>query len=287
MKFTLFGLALAWLVALLFGAMEFDRGLLLLAYAGDDRQAAMAARILTEAGGAAILLPATAVGALILLRRRHFVQAALLIGFTLSGRLIVFLQKEWTERLRPDPSGHLVSAESLAFPSGHAANSAMVWIALALLLPRSENGRTLAIWSAVWLSLAVGFSRVMLGVHWPSDVIGGWAFGLFWSLLLLFWSERLGAAGNATPPGSFSGGKELHMSEDRDRVQSSREHDDSDIVEEAQGAPQAVGREGGNLQRDIGSRDELREAEGDTDGVTRVRDSDKDDGADRPRFNDS
>ncbi len=63
------------------------------------------------------------------------------------------------------------------------ANATLVWRCLALMLPRNARGRLHAIWAAAWL--AVGASRVMLGVHWPSDVIGGWAFGLFWLLLWL------------------------------------------------------------------------------------------------------
>jgi undecaprenyl-diphosphatase len=109
----------------------------------------------------------------------------LLLGVTASGRLLVWLQKDWTARVRPDAQGHLVPVESLAFPSGHAANATIVWLCLALLLPRTTHGRAYAVWAAVWLALVVGLSRVLLGVHWPSDVIGGWAFGLFWTLLLL------------------------------------------------------------------------------------------------------
>jgi undecaprenyl-diphosphatase len=45
--------------------------------------------------------------------------------------------------------------------------------------------------AAVVLSLLIGTSRVMLGVHWPSDVIGGWAFGMLWVLLTLRPAERL------------------------------------------------------------------------------------------------
>ena len=185
MPIALIGLALAWAVMLLFGAMEFDRGLLVFAYAGDRPLTATVARWTTELGGWRVLLPVSGVALGLLLYRRAWRDAALLAGITLGGRLMVALQKEWTARVRPDPQGHLVPVESLAFPSGHAANATIVWLCLALLLPRSAAGRSWAVWAAVWLALLVGLSRVVLGVHWPSDVIGGWAFGLLWTFLLL------------------------------------------------------------------------------------------------------
>ena len=185
MPLALIGLALAWGVMLLFGAMEFDRGLLLFAYAGERPEIAGVARWVTELGGWRVTLPATAIGAGLLLYRREWRAAVLLVGITLSGRALVLLQKDWTARVRPDAQGHLVPVESLAFPSGHAANATIVWLCLALLVPRTTRGRGFAVWGAVWLALAIGLSRVLLGVHWPSDVIGGWAFGLLWTLLLL------------------------------------------------------------------------------------------------------
>jgi undecaprenyl-diphosphatase len=197
---ALAALALAWVVMLLFGAMEFDRGLLIMLSAGTHPQLANAARFTTELGGSGILLTASSVGAVVLVVRRELRSATLLLAITWSGRLLVSLQKDWTARVRPDAQGFLVPAESFAFPSGHAANATMIWLCLALLLPRSERMRGLAIWAAVWLALAVGTSRVMLGVHWPSDVIGGWAFGLFWTLLLLHLSgHRVNEGTPATP----------------------------------------------------------------------------------------
>ncbi len=198
MYFALLGLLVAWTVMLLFGGLEFDRGLMLFAYAGSHPGAAAAARWVTELGGMPVVLAATALGAALLLVRREWRAAALLLAITLTGRLIVSLLKDWTARVRPDAQGHLVPVESLAFPSGHAANATLVWLCLALLLPTNERGRGLAIWAAVWLAIAVGLSRVMLGVHWPSDVIGGWAFGLFWTLLLLHLSGL--RVNEGTPP---------------------------------------------------------------------------------------
>ena len=192
MPIALIGLALAFAIMLLFGGMELDRGLLLLAYAGGNDPLVAIARAVTEFGGALVLLPVTAAGTALLLFRRAWRQAILLVAITLSGRLAVDLLKEFTARVRPNAENQLVPVESLAFPSAHAANSALVWLCLALLLPRSDRGRAWAVWAAVWLALAIGVSRVMLGVHWPSDVIGGWAFGLFWALFLLRLSgERL------------------------------------------------------------------------------------------------
>lgn len=200
MPLALVGLVLAWAVMLLFGAMEFDRGLLLFFYAGDRPGFATVAAWVTELGGAAVLLPVTAFGAGMLLYRRDWRGTLLLAGITLSGRLLVALQKDWTARVRPDAQGQLVPVDSLAFPSGHAANATLVWLCLALLVVRGRRARAFAIWGAVWLALAVGFTRLMLGVHWPSDVTGGWAFGLFWTLLLLRLSGH--SLDEGTPGGS-------------------------------------------------------------------------------------
>jgi hypothetical protein len=72
-----------------------------------------------------------------------------------------------------------------------------------------------------------------------------------------------------------------------DRAETARRSDDSDILESKEDAPAFGGSSGGNLQRDIGARDEVKEEVGDGDGVTRVRDSDKPEQADLPRFNPS
>jgi hypothetical protein len=70
-----------------------------------------------------------------------------------------------------------------------------------------------------------------------------------------------------------------------DRAETARQNDDSDVIDPKEDAPSFGGTTGGNLQRDIGTRDELKEdVEGD-DSITRVRDSDKPEQADLPRFN--
>ena len=205
MPIALAGLALAWAVMLLFGAMEFDRGLLLFFYGGDRPQWAEAARWATMLGDWELLVPVSMAGLAFLLYRRDWRGAALLAGITGSGRLAVILQKDLSARVRPDPMGHLVPVDSFAFPSGHAANAVLVWTCLALLLPRTARARGWAVWAAVWLAMIVGLSRVVLGVHWPSDVIGGWAFGLFWMLLVLrLAGHPLGEempGGRTRPPG--------------------------------------------------------------------------------------
>ncbi len=182
---ALFSLVIAWTIMLLFNGMHLDRLLLALVHARDRGDVAQAARLVTELGGVWVLIPATAAGALLLAFRRRFGAALILIVITLSGRLFVDLLKLQTARPRPEEYEHLVAVQSLAFPSAHAANSTMVYVTLALLLTDRYPGRAAALWGAVWLALLIGASRPVLGVHWPSDVIGGWAFGLFWALLLL------------------------------------------------------------------------------------------------------
>ena len=75
------------------------------------------------------------------------------------------------------------------------------------------------------------------------------------------------------------------MADTNRRAETARETDDSDLIDSMEDAPSFGGSSGGNLQRDIGARDEVHQEVGDGDGVTRVRDSDKPEQADLPRFN--
>ena len=91
----------------------------------------------------------------------------------------------------PTLEPHLVMVKTSSFPSGHATSSMIFFLTLALVLTAGTRWQRPAAVGAILLSLAIGTSRVMLGVHWPSDVIGGWAFGLLWVLLTLRLAGRL------------------------------------------------------------------------------------------------
>ena len=185
MPFLIAALALVWAAMLLLGGGDPDKAVFLFLYAGGKPELIDAARTVTQLGGYQALLAATFLGLVRLALRRDWRAALLLLAITLSGRLLVDLQKGWTGRLRPEDHEHLVATQSYAFPSGHAANATLVFLTLALLLPETARGRRLAVGAASVIALAVGLSRPMLGVHWPSDVAAGWAFGLAWTLLLL------------------------------------------------------------------------------------------------------
>ncbi|MGE3395615.1 MAG: phosphatase PAP2 family protein [Sphingomonas sp.] len=191
MPFALAALVLLYMAMLLFGGGPWDEAILAALYAGLRPLLAEAASRVTGLGGAGILVPASLVVALIAWRvRRDWRAAGLFLVATLAGRLLVELQKGWTSRLRPEANEHLVAAQSYAFPSGHAANATIVWLGAALLLAEGR-ARPWAIAAAAAIAIAVGLTRPMLGVHWPSDVVAGWSFGLAWILLWLkFCGER-------------------------------------------------------------------------------------------------
>jgi undecaprenyl-diphosphatase len=125
-----------------------------------------------------------------LMFRRHFGLALLLLVTTGTGRALVILEKIYLARLRPEENLRLVEVSDLSFPSGHAGNSMMVFLCLALLLPQEPAHKRRAVAAALLLTFLVGLSRPMLGVHWPSDVVGGWAFGAMWVLLIFSAAER-------------------------------------------------------------------------------------------------
>lgn len=143
---------------------------------------------LTQLGGSALLLPIAAVAAAWLLWRREFHSAGWLAATILGGRLMVEFLKWATDRPRPSVDAHPVFVFSQAFPSGHAANSMITYVALALwTLP--ERLRSSGLVVAILLSLAIGATRPVLGVHWPTDVLGGWSFGVLWTLAMWRYSR--------------------------------------------------------------------------------------------------
>jgi undecaprenyl-diphosphatase len=81
----------------------------------------------------------------------------------------------------------------MSFPSGHAANSALVYLTIAALLTsieRDARARAYIVVTAIALTLCIGLSRLYLGVHWPSDVAAGWALGAGWAVLWRIASAR-------------------------------------------------------------------------------------------------
>ena len=184
-------LAAIWLVMLLFGRGAFDLAVYKALYVGGNPTLVAIARSLTALGEPTILI-AAGVGVLLWLWYAGRARLGLILFLiAMTGRGLSELQKYWIARPRPDLDQHLVVVQTSSFPSGHANSSMIFYTTMALALAAGTKWYRVAVIGAVFLSLLVGASRVMLGVHWPSDVIGGWSLGLLWVLITLRPAERL------------------------------------------------------------------------------------------------
>lgn len=184
-------LAGVWLGMLLLGRGPLDRSVYEALYAGHRPALVVVARFFTALGEPTVLIVAGFLFAALLWReaRGRFGLAVLLV--VMMGRGLSEVQKYWIARARPDLEPHLVVVKTSSFPSGHAASSMIFYLTLALALTAGTRWQKPAAGAAILLSLLIGASRVMLGVHWPSDVVGGWAFGMLWVMLTLRPAERL------------------------------------------------------------------------------------------------
>jgi membrane-associated phospholipid phosphatase len=168
-------------------------------YVGDDRAGALngVLEVLTAPGSwwvrALVLLPSL----VYLLRRRLWwtagwvATAAVLVGPLTTGL------KEYFGRIRPPFEEGGARYDSLSFPSGHASGiAALVTVALVLTWPLlGSRARAWSLTAGVALVVTVGLTRMWLGVHYLSDVVGGWSFGVAWTL------------GTALLFGALSGGR--------------------------------------------------------------------------------
>lgn len=114
--------------------------------------------------------------------------AFLVATSVISGAILVSVFKTAFGRLRPDAGFAELVTPGLSFPSGHASMSALVFLTMGALIAASRsrvNERIYILTTAALLALLVGVSRVLLGVHWATDVLGGWAFGAAWAMAWL------------------------------------------------------------------------------------------------------
>lgn len=144
-----------------------------------------AVKDITSLGGTTVLTVMTVLVTiyLVLDRRRAiaiFVLASVLGGWALSAML-----KLSVARPRPDIVPHLVEVNDLSFPSGHAMVSAVTYLTLAALISGTRHYRSTRVFviaTGILLTLMIGTSRIYLGVHYPTDVLGGWCAGATWAL---------------------------------------------------------------------------------------------------------
>ena len=141
-------------------------------------------RDVTALGGVFLrnLFAIGAAAALLFLKMRR---EAMLFAMTVAaGWLVNSGLKALFGRERPRIVPHLMEVGGESFPSGHSFNAAVVYIAMALAfaaLSRRQSVRFALVGTAMVVSAAVAWSRVMLGVHFPSDVIAGWLGGAGWA----------------------------------------------------------------------------------------------------------
>ncbi len=113
---------------------------------------------------------------------------------TTGGWVLNEVLKEVFQRARPAVVPHLQTVVTLSFPSGHAMNSAAVYLTLGALTMRVADRRVTKFYcmaTAMFLTFLVGSSRIFLGVHYPSDVLAGWLVGMTWALACWIVERRI------------------------------------------------------------------------------------------------
>jgi undecaprenyl-diphosphatase len=162
-----------------------------LAFAVAHRTAALTiffSAITSIGSGVGLFLVAATVTALVVWRRRSAWPAILVLVTVVGSALINNAVKDVVRRDRPPAVYWLAHPGGFAYPSGHSMNALTAYAVLAFLgcqAVRSFRVRALIGTVAVGLVLAIGASRIYLGVHWFTDVIGGFLAGLVWTALVL------------------------------------------------------------------------------------------------------
>jgi undecaprenyl-diphosphatase len=145
-----------------------------------------AVRDITALGGTTLVIVVTVVSVLAFVFHKKRIHGLVMAGAVLAAWASSQATKALFSRPRPDLVPHDVYVYSGSFPSGHSTMSTAAFLTLAMLVASLEmkrRSKALAYVLAAMVVVGVGFSRVYLGVHWPSDVLAGWCLGSAWALV--------------------------------------------------------------------------------------------------------
>ena len=157
-----------------------------------------AMRDLTGLGGTIVLVIVSLAAFFFLLMTGRTHSAYMLAASVIGAMILSQTMKLGFNRPRPDLVPHGARVYTMSFPSGHAMMSTAVYLTLAALLARTQQRsrvRIFIIFVAAMLTILVGASRVYLGVHWPTDVLAGWAGGAAWAIFCwtaMYWLQQRG-----------------------------------------------------------------------------------------------
>jgi len=142
-------------------------------------------RDVTALGGFTFLTLMTIVVVLGLLFHRKRREGIIVAATAISAHISIEILKFLYDRPRPDSVLPPIHAYSASFPSGHTTESTAIFLTVATVIASLEakhNTKILTYTAATFVIVAIGFSRVYLGMHWPTDVLGGWVLGAAWAL---------------------------------------------------------------------------------------------------------
>jgi undecaprenyl-diphosphatase len=138
------------------------------------------ARVLTYLGSTPVAYLAVVLAAAGLARRRRYWEAGFGVVALAVGQLIRLGISDAVHRPRPPRADWLAPASGYAFPSGHSTTAVLAWgLTAALTWPflRDRRRRIAVVGATITIAVIVGATRAYLGVHWPTDVLGGWTLG--------------------------------------------------------------------------------------------------------------
>jgi undecaprenyl-diphosphatase len=144
-----------------------------------------AARDVTSLGSIIVLAIITLAVAGYLFLASKRAAAWLMLIAVFGGIALSDLLKAAFARPRPDFVAHAARVFTASFPSGHASLSAITYLTIAALLAHSQSSRRIGVYFmalAAFLTVLIGTSRIYLGVHYPTDVLGGWCIGVAWAI---------------------------------------------------------------------------------------------------------
>lgn len=164
--------------------------------------ASSAVRDITALGSAMVIILLTLMIIGYLLLTRRIAAALILIVATAGGQAMNATLKHLFGRERPEATLHLVEVRSPSFPSGHSMAASIFYLTTGALLTQTAKRRREKMYliaAVLLVTVLIGFSRVYLGVHYPTDVVAGWCAGVAWAIVCWALARRMRRRGQLEP----------------------------------------------------------------------------------------